>query len=302
MAIRPEDFIKRLDAISEHDGVPYGRAHLLFDEEEKHGQAVLQYKGYLALSDAFKCFFLETVEGVNVECRPKIKAPLSEFYALFVPRLSHGFQSLCGAERVAIRGYPYHGYTLIRNVFDNIVLTSAALQKFVDFYSIEGVEPGKPVDPDAVRKLRKSTEFAARRKMTGDQSGLSQQTLAELTKWDALFDYETHGARLSLTQAMGWMKKTAPLPVLPKFDESAFAMFMNRFCEVGWMVHRLVPAVQPPGIPLSNGWKEKWRVIDESFEISVESLTKQLGKNIGAAIVEFVKAKFPFNEQSSFPI
>lgn len=298
----PEDFVKRLDAISEHDGVPYGRAHLLFDEEEKHGQAVLQYKGYLAVSDAFKCFFLETVEFVNIECRPKIKTPLSEFYALFVPRLSHSFQSLCGAERVAIRGYPYHGYTLLRNVFDNLVLTSSALQKFADFYSIEGVEPGKPVDPDAVRKLRKSTEFAVRRKMTGDQSGLSQQTLAELAMWDAFFDYETHGARLSLTQAMGWMKKTAPLPVLPKFDESAFAMFMNRFCEVGWMTHRLIPAVQPLGIPLPDGWKEKWRVIDESFEISVESLTKQLGKTIGGAIVEFVKAKFPFNEHSAFPL
>lgn len=302
MAMNPEDFVKRLDAISEHDGVPYGRAHLLFDEEEKHGEAILQYKGYLALSDAFKCFFLETVELINIECRPKIKTPLSEFYALFVPRLSHSFQSLCGAERVAIRGYPYHGYTLLRNVFDNLVLTSAALQKYAGFYSIEGVEPGKSVDPDAVRKLRKSTEFAVRRRMTGDQSGLSLDTIAELGKWDALFDYETHGARLSLTQAMEWIRKIAPLSVLPKFDESAFAMFMNRFCEVGWMTHRLVPAVQPPGVPLSDEWGGKWRVIDESFEISVEALTQQLGKRIGAAIVEFVKVKFPFNEHSAFPL
>jgi|ERR1039458_1300696 hypothetical protein len=124
MAISPEEFVKRLDAISEYKGVPYGRVHLLFDEEEKHGQATLQYKGYLALSDAFKCFFLETVELVNTECRPKVKTALSEFYPLFVPRLAHAFQSLCGAERVSLRGYPYHGYTLLRNVFDNLVLTS----------------------------------------------------------------------------------------------------------------------------------------------------------------------------------
>lgn len=302
MAIIPEDFVKRLDSISEQDGVPYGRAYLLFDEEEKHAQSVLEYKGYLALSDAFKCFFLETIELVNIELRPKMNAPLSEFYALLVPRLAHSFQSLCGAERVAIRGYPYHGYTLLRNVFDNLVLTSAALQKFADFYSIEGVQPGKPLDINAVRKLRKSTEFAVRRKMTGDQSGLSQQTLDELIKWDALFDYETHGARLSMTLAIGWMKRTAPLPVLPSFDESVFAMFMNRFCEVGWMAHRLIPVVQPSGVSLAEGWRHKWRVIDESFEQSVESLTRQLGKNIGAAIVEFVKTKFPFNEQSAFPL
>ena len=113
MALSPEEFVKRLDAISENDGISYGRAHLLFDEEQKHREATLQYKGYLALSDAFKCFFLETVELVNTVCRPKVTTPLSEFYAVFVPRLAHSFQSLCGAERIAISGYPYHAYTLL---------------------------------------------------------------------------------------------------------------------------------------------------------------------------------------------
>lgn len=301
MATSPEDFVKRLDAVSGQDGVPYGRTQLLFDEECKYGEQVLQYKGHLALSEAFECFFLETVELINIELRPKIKTPLPELYALFVPRLALSFQSLHGAEIVAFRGYPYHGYTLLRNVFDNLVLTSAALQNFTDFYSVEGIDPGKPLDPEAVKRLRKSTERAVRRKMTGDQSGLSPQALLDIAEWDAMFDYETHGARLSLTQAMGWMKGTAPLPIFPIFDESAIAMFMNRFCEVGWMTHRLIPLVQPPGIPLSDVWREKWRVIDESFEQSIESLTKQLGKTIGAAIVEFVKTKFPFNEQSSFP-
>ena len=202
MAISPEDFVKRLDSISEHEGVAYGRVHLLFDEEEKYGQAILQYKGYLALSDAFKCFFLETVELLNTECRPKVKTPLSEFYPLFVPRLAHSFQCLCGAERVAIRGYPYHGYTLLRNLFDNLVLTSAAFQKITDFYSVEGINPAKPFDPNAFRKLRKVTEFAVRKKMTGDQSGLTKQTLDKLVQWDALFDYETHGARLRNLNAL----------------------------------------------------------------------------------------------------
>lgn len=133
MKISPEAFQERLEAILEHDGIPYGRAHLLFDKEQEHAQAVLQYKGYLALSDAFKCFFLEAIELLITECRPKIVSPLSEFYSLFLPRLTHGFQSLCGAERVAIRGYPYHAYTLLRNTFDNLALTSAALQRKLTF-------------------------------------------------------------------------------------------------------------------------------------------------------------------------
>jgi len=40
MALSPEEFVKRLDAISESDGIPYGRAHLLFDEEQKHQEAI----------------------------------------------------------------------------------------------------------------------------------------------------------------------------------------------------------------------------------------------------------------------
>ncbi len=302
MPISPEEFTKRLDAISEHEGVAYGRAHLLFDEEDKHAQATLKYKGHLALSDAFKCFFLETLELTNLELRPKIKDPLSEFYALFVPRLAHSFQSICGAERVAIRGYPYHAYTLLRNVFDIVLLLSGGMQKMADLYSIEGIEPGKPIDPKAMRKLRKSTEFEVRRKMVGDQSGLTAKTIDELSAWDELFDYETHGARLSLTQSMAWLKKAGPLPVLPSFDESAYAIFMNRHSEVGWMIHRLIPLLQPPGIQLPASWQEKWQILDESFEIMVESLTEQCGKAIGAAIVEFVKSKFPFNAHSTFPL
>jgi hypothetical protein len=302
MALSPEDFVKRLDSISENDGIPYGRAHLLFDEEQKHQEAILQFKGYLALSDAFKCFFLETVELINTDCRPRVTAPLSEFYAIFVPRLAHNFQSLCGAERVAICGYPYHAYTLLRNIFDNLTLTSAALQKLTDFYSIEGVEPGKTVDIAAVKKLRKNTEHSVRRKMTGSESGLTQQTLDELTKWDALFDFEVHGARLSLAATQGWMKGVEPLPVLPRFEAMQFAMFMNRYCEVGWMAHRLIPMLQPPGVLLPSAWRDKWQVIDESFELTVNSLTHQLGKKIGTAIVELVKAKFPFNEHSAFPL
>lgn len=206
MAVTIEQIMKRLETISENKGVAFARAHLLFEAEDAHSNAILQYKGYLALSDAFKCFFLETVELINTESRPKMKKPLSEYYGLFVPRVSRSFLSLCGAERVAIRGYPYQGYTLLRNVFDNLVLSSGALQKLTDFYSIEGVVPGKQFEPKEAKKLRKDTEFAVRRQMTGDQSGLAAGTITELANWDALFDYETHGARLSATHAVDWMK------------------------------------------------------------------------------------------------
>lgn len=302
MAMNPEEFQERLDAISEKDGVQYGRAHMLFDSEEKYGQAASQYKGYLALSDAFKCLFLETVETLNTECRMKIADPFSEYYAMFLPRLSHSFKSLCASERIALRGYPLHAYTILRNTFDNVVLTSAAVQKITDFYCIEGVERGKDPDLASIKKIRKKAEFDARAKITGDQSGLSASTIAELAKWDDLFDYEVHGARLSLAGAIDWMEGKAPLPVLPSFDERQFSMFVNRYCEIGWMVHRLLPFAQQKKTPLPVAWQEKWKILDNSFEIMVFALTEQCGKQIGAAIVELVKAKFPFDEKTVFTL
>jgi len=47
---------------------------------------------------------------------------------------------------------------------------------------------------------------------------------------------------------------------------------------------------------------EMWRVIDDTNEITVHSLTQQFGKKVAVAIVELVTAKFPFNEQSDFPL
>lgn len=76
----------------------------------------------------------------------------------------------------------------------------------------------------------------------------------------------------------------------------------RRFIEVAWLVHRLIPAFRPPEVPLAKDWQEKWSIIDESFEIMVASITEDLGKKFGAAVVEFVKAKLSFNAGSLFPL
>jgi hypothetical protein len=302
MALSPRDFEQRLRDISKYQGIVYGRVFELMDAETEYGTQCVQFKGYLALSDAFKSLGIETLGELLNEIRPLVKKPLSDSYAIFLPRLVHSFQTMCGAERVALRGYPLHGYTLLRNTFDNLVLTSAALQKHTDFYSIEGLEPGKPFDPNTFGTLRKKTEWKVREVMTGAKSGLSQKTIDKLRKWDALFDYETHGARLSLATAMGWMKGIEPLAVLPAFHKDNFALFMNRYCEVAWMAHRLVPAVQPPEVPFSSDWKKRWGIIDESFELLVHSLTAELGKDIGQVMVDLVKTKFPFTADAVFPL
>lgn len=301
MALAPGEFEKRLDGISQYGGMPYGRVHVLFDCEDEHANKCIQFKGYLALSDAFKSFGIESFNLLN-DAKSKIKKPLSEFYPIFLPQLVHAFQTMCGAERAALKGYPLHAYTLLRNNFDNVVLTSGGLQKIADLYSIQGLEPRKQFDPKSFAKLRRTTESLVRDVMTGANSGLPQDVIDELKTWDTLFDWETHGARLSLVRAMEWMKGNGELPYLPSFRKDDFVMFMNRYCEVGWMVHRLFPAMQPLDAPFPQEWKDKWRIIDESFALAVQSLSQELGKKIGDVMAVFVKAKFPFSAETVFPL
>jgi hypothetical protein len=138
--------------------------------------------------------------------------------------------------------------------------------------------------------------------MTGAKSGLSQRTQDDLKLVDSVYDYEVHGAGLSLAGAVSYLKGWEGLTIVPKFDERQLAAFLNRMSEVEWMLHRLLPLLQPPFARLPVTWADKWRLIDDSFKYLVNELTAQLGKTIGASVVEFVESKFPFNEGSAFSI
>jgi hypothetical protein len=297
-----QDIQSRLEQISMHRRIPYGRARSVYELEDEHRRVFSKYRGYLAQSDAFKCFFLETIELVNkaAPTKPRIRIPQS--YGEFVPRLVHSFQSLCATEGLASRGYPLHGFALLRNTFDNVKLDTAALQTLTTFHAIDGIDPSTSFESRAAKKLRLKVERMVNGWISGDRSGLRTGTINELSRLDALFDDEVHGARVSRSDTTAWLKGSERLPVLPVFTGKAVALFMNRHSEIGWMTHRLVPLIQLPNRNLPDEWKHKWRVLDDGFGELVNSLTKQLGKGIGAAMVELVNAKFPYNEGSHFPL
>lgn len=303
------EFEERLRATFTEDGVPFKRAHVLFDTEKEYGMSVLKLRGYLALSDAFKCMFLESIELVNTHIPQQIKANLSEHYPQFVPRLVSAFHYACGAERAALRGYPLPAYTTLRNVFDSTVLISAAMQGLTNFYLVEGLdENGKFVggeqdfDPAKSKRARMDNEWKVRKLMTGKDSGLRPTTIEHLKKLDELYDWEVHGARLSLANTMDYMKGNGPLSVLPTYRDMSFALFMNRYCEVCWTIHRLLPLIQPPNTSMPDTWVQKWMTLDDSFELTVRALSTDCGKGVGDSYADFVCTKFPFNAGSTFPI
>ena len=91
------------------------------------------------------------------------------------------------------------------------------------------------------------------------------------------------------------MRGSGPLHLLPRYEESAWVLYMCRFTEIAWMLHRLLPTLQPIDHPFGDAWAHKWRVLDQSFAECVSGLSEQLGKPIGNAHVELVEMKFPFS-------
>jgi hypothetical protein len=226
--VSPEDFVKRLESISAPLGTATPELRRLADAEQSCAAAIGEYKGYAALSNAFKSFIISTVPRFNLEIRPRVKEALPAQYGMLFEKLVQSFQSLRAAEIAAVKGYPRQSYTILRNVFDAAVLTSAALQGFTDFERLEGIRPGEVVDIQRAKRNRKSEEQAVRHRMDGQGAGLSAETVKLLKTLDDLYDAETHGARLSTAQSVGWLKGVEPLAVVPTFLEMKASLFINR--------------------------------------------------------------------------
>src|SRR6516164_11332987 len=150
--MEPSDFVKRLQATAFQVELA-----VLTDAELSFGAQISQLKGFHALSTAFKRFFLETIAAFNQEVRPKVTAKISAQHAQLVEKLVHDFQILRAAEVTAISGYPLQGYTLLRNVYDDCVLASGAMQGLTDFEELAGIKPGEPFDEHKALKNRKAT-------------------------------------------------------------------------------------------------------------------------------------------------
>jgi hypothetical protein len=210
--------------------------------------------------------------------------------------------ALRAARITAHNGYPLEGFTLLRNILDDCVLTSAAMQGLTDFEELAGIKPGENFDPKQSRKNRIAVERRVRSQMDGEKSGLSLEVREHLAAIDQMYDLQTHGARLTSAYNLGWLKGSSPLSITPIFREEVAALFMNRFIETAWMCHRLVPFIQLPGFSLSSEWAAKWRLIDESFNHLVMSLFRDLKKPYFEAVCKFVSVKFPFNAGSRFPL
>jgi hypothetical protein len=100
---------------------------------------------------------------------------------------------------------------------------------------------------------------------------------------------------------MPWIKGGQLLPICPQPTIRSFTAYMNRFSEVCWMLLRTFPLLQLTRKAFGEKWTDKWRVLDDSFLAMAKGL-EELGKPIGAAIIELLDKSFHFcPDVTSYP-
>ncbi len=154
-----------------------------------------------------------------------------------------------------------------------------------------------------MKKLRKKEEWRIHDELVGRASNLSPAAVAELSAWEELFHAEVHGARLSQTEFLPWIRGEQPLTFGPRLRELTGATYTNRAAEVGWMWTRLFPVLQT-GRGFDSSWRTQWVVLEDSFRYMVVTLKELEKPGLNAlveAVCELVAAKFVFDTDTRFP-
>jgi len=149
---------------------------------------------------------------------------------------------------------------------------------------------------DKIRRRRKEEEHRILDRMIRKRSGLPANVIEELEGWEQLFHEEVHGSRLSFVSEMKDLVRQGTVPSIgPTPNESSMVMYMNRACEIAWLMVRLMPYLQPTEDAFGGRWRTQYQILDDSFLYMQRALSK-IGKKIGDAFIIFVDQKFSFRQ------
>ena len=261
-------------------------------------------RGHWALMDSFHEFFARTLRTALISTGDR-STPPEQWWMMLLEFLT-ALHTWRAAELIFRSGYPPSGYVLLRDLKDRAFTLSTVARGITTFRDVHGYD-AMAVDEGSIgkeiKKLRKKEEWRIRDELTGRASGLSPETVAELGAWEELFHAEVHGARLSQTEFLPWMRGEEPLTFGPRMRELTGATFTNRAAEIGWMWTKLFPVLQV-GEGFDSCWRNEWVILEDSFRYMVITL-KELKKpgldTLVDAMCELIATKFRFDTDTRFP-
>lgn len=291
------------------DGVIGKKILHLIEYEKKYGEFVeRKFKGLSILSHCFMEFFAETVELAASVWQDEEKRPTPPTYSETVLWHLTNFRNLRAVEILFRNGYPMDGFARLRHLKESAIYLAAMLAGVTTYEKINGWEGvlsgGEAITEEnmaAIRKNRKKEEFRVLNFMIRKNSGFPPEHLAELRRWESLFHEEVHGARLTLAFEHGPAAKGEDTTsIAPKPRINSIAMFVNRYCEVCWMLHRTLPILQLSRNLFDKGWQYRWNLLDKNFKLVVDEALVRPGKKLGIALIHLMDTKFAFSPADSF--
>jgi hypothetical protein len=266
-------------------------------ENEKH--FISTYHGQDVLINCFQSFFIETIKSAYNLIRkngwPKGVDGYGQVLLYFVIM----FRSFRACENLLFKGYPFDGFALLRDLKDRAIFMCAIAHNISSFSRLYGYDAKLELkSPEDIKKLKDvcmKEENRIQNMIIRKESGLLPDILSELAKWERLFNHEVHGSKFSfLSELHIWISESKPPPIGPVPNLKALGMYMNRACEIAWLIVRLLPYLQPSENAFGEEWQKKHLILDDSFLYAQKGLA-EIGKKIGDAFIFFVDQKFSFD-------
>jgi len=298
-----KEWQKRLEDTFSFNDMVGGQLQDIFQCERVYGEYFVKtFHGQSTLIDSFQGFVIDTInESTDFVAKhgwPKNCDRYSSTIVYFVMM----FRRVRACESLLLKGYPFDGYALLRDLKDRVIFLAAIAHNLTTWDALSGYGQGVPIPTSYEKKLTEAEQQLMKKNAVREEhrlldliirkkSRLDPQTLKELEKWEKMFNKEIHGAQLSFFTELGdWAMGITPLSIgpIPKYEP--LGMYMNRICEVGWLVTRLLPYLQPVANAFGKGWQRRWTILDESFLYMQQGLSRKIGN----AFITFVNQKFQF--------
>lgn len=278
---------RRLDDTFSDGGDVIGPQLLKVIELERAcGEHVIAtYHGQSVLMDSFQSFFVETLRTAEAWVAAHGWPKCFDYYGAVLLNYLTVFRSFRACENLLLSGYPLDGFALLRDVKDRALLSCGIAHNLTTWSATNSMEQA-----ERIRAERKVYDA-----LLGDKSGASAEDLEAIRVWEGMFHQEVHGSKLTLMTEMSRLRDGAQLSVGPLPDDLQLAMYMNRAVETGWLFVRLLPYLQPAPDAFGPTWRERQRILDESFRFSEQGLA-DMGKPIASALIRFADRHYGFDD------
>jgi len=291
---------KRLEDNFTINGIVGGNMFEVFNLENACGKYFAEtFHGQSVLIDSFQSFFIETLKyALKWVVDHGLPKGCENYYLILLYYLII-FRSFRACETLLLKGYPLDGYSLLRDLKDRAILLAGIVHNITTITSLFGLAGfNTPIDEQwaKVKKIRKAEENRVFNKIIRKDSALPSETIKELEQWEQLFHEEVHGSKFSfVTELKDWVLDKRGLSIGPTPKEYPMAMYMNRATEIAWLFVRLFPYLKPIENAFGTEWDMKHEILDDSFRLAQQGLSK-LGIKIGDAFIKFVDLKFSFKK------